>query len=202
MWARRRAGWGETRLGAGRDAVEGRAGTGRGDFAAGRVRGGEGGGERPRVGCPDGMGRRRGRRGRVGRGGRRGKGERRGAVPVGGLAGCVVQRDLAFRLTFVLEPNRDGLHFPVVRASVAPGETRWRRTYMPAACATASRSSRVGWEDWWKSCSSMMSCTLVNRLRVRRAASSEDMLAAEDVLLSVDDSMVVVGDDVQQRDGI
>ena len=40
----------------------------------------------------------------------------------------------------------------------------------------------------------MMSCTLVNRLRVRRAASSDDMLAAEDVLLSVDDSMVVVGD--------
>jgi hypothetical protein len=62
---------------------------------------------------------------------------------------------------------------------------------MPAARATASRSSRVGWEDWWKSCSSLMSCTLVKRLRVRRAASSEDMLAAEDVLLSVDVCMVV-----------
>lgn len=60
---------------------------------------------------------------------------------------------------------------------------------MPAACATASRSSRVGWEDWWKSCSSIMSCTLVKRLRVRRAASSEDMLAAEDVLESVEDCM-------------
>lgn len=70
---------------------------------------------------------------------------------------------------------------------------------MPADCATASRSSRVGWEDWWKSCSSIMSCTLVNRLRVRRAASSEDMLAAEDVLESVEDCMIVVivvgGDD-------
>lgn len=32
-----------------------------------------------------------------------------------------------------------------------------------------------------------MSWTLVKRLRVRRAASSEDMLATEDVLDSVDD---------------
>lgn len=69
---------------------------------------------------------------------------------------------------------------------------------MPAAFATASRSSRVGWEDWWKSCSSNTSCTLVNRFRVRRAkASSEDMLAAEDVLLSVEDCMVIVVGDEQ-----
>lgn len=73
---------------------------------------------------------------------------------------------------------------------------------MPAACATASRSSRVGWEDWWKTCSSIMSCTLVKRLRVRRAASSEDMLATEDVLESVEDCMIaviVVDSDDEQR---
>ena len=69
MRFRRRAGWGEAGLGAGSDTVEGGAGAGRGDFATGCVRGYVGmsmwvvgGRKRPCVGCPGGMGQRRGRR--------------------------------------------------------------------------------------------------------------------------------------------
>lgn len=87
-----------------------------------RVRGGaEGRGERP---CPRGHRDRR----RCRRRGRR-KVERCGTVPVCGLTGSMVQRDLAFRLTLILEPNRDGFHFPVTKcALVASSEMQGGRT--------------------------------------------------------------------------
>ena len=41
-------------------------------------------------------------------------------------------------------------------------------TYNPESRASFSRCSRVGCEVQWNSCSNIISCSLVNRLRVRR----------------------------------
>ena len=71
---------------------------------------------------------------------------------------------------------------------------------MPPSCATTSRSSRDGCEFLWNRSSSIVSWTLVNRLRVRRimlglaAPSSEtdQTLAVEDVCDSGESDMSVV----------
>lgn len=36
-------------------------------------------------------------------------------MSVCGLASRTVQRDLALRLALILEPDRDGFHFPVIK---------------------------------------------------------------------------------------
>lgn len=74
---------------------------------------------------------------------------------------------------------------------------------MSPALATASRSSREGCEFLWNRVSSMVSWTLVKRLRVRREAlmalgvmsSDDEKLAAEDVRDSEETaSMAAEGD--------
>lgn len=149
VWFRRCAGWGKAGLGAGCDAIEGRPRAWRCDFATGRVdrSGGKGRGERP---CPAGIGgcwgrdqgRGRGQGRRRRRRGGQGKGKRYDAMPIAGMTRCMMQCDLAFRLTLILEPNRDGFHFPIIqsaRASVAP-VTRGGMNYVDVhACSSCDR---------------------------------------------------------------
>ena len=69
-----------------------------------------------------------------------------------------MERHFALRLTFVLEPYGDRLDFPVENMSDTGANTLISGvTYIPAAFARASRSSRVGCDVLWKSCSSSMS---------------------------------------------
>ena len=73
---------------------------------------------------------------------------------------------LALRLALVLEPDSDGLYFPVAWSTTRINVLC--RTHIPPALATASRSSLEGWEFWWKRFSSIVSWTLVNLFLVRR----------------------------------
>jgi hypothetical protein len=79
-----------------------------------------------------------------------------------GDARRVLERHFALRLAFVLEPYGYRLYFPVenecqAREQHVGSQELSRVTYIPAAFARASRSSRVGCDVLWNNCSSIMS---------------------------------------------
>lgn len=81
----------------------------------------------------------------------------------------VVQCNFSFYLSFVLKPYSDRFDIPIELALSIKvgGHKRIGVTYIAALCATSSRSSRVGCDVLWNTCSSRINCPWVKRLRVR-----------------------------------